>query len=166
MNSTRLFLLALAALVAGCGGGGGSGQTPTPPPPSQALSITLAATGSIGGLGVSSVPSGLLLVNTLAEYDALYATGGGPQKPPELRTLDFTQNSIFYVEGPADDFLGATARLREIRRVSGTQDSVSAERCTNDAAGIPTPSRAHRPYAFYVVPKLMAGVTYAWSTAL
>jgi hypothetical protein len=159
------FLLLVASLV-GCGGGGGSGQTPTPPPPSQALSITLVSTGSMPGFFASAVPSGLALINSLAEYDALYFGLAGPQKPLDLRTLDFAQNSIFYVEGPADDFLGATARLREIRRTSGTQDSVSAERCTNDAAGIPTPSRAHRPYAFYIVPKLMAGVTYAWSTAL
>ena len=160
-------LFLVAALAAGCGGGGGdnSGPNNPPPPASVTLPITLVSTGSMTGVFSSAVPSGLAVLNTLAEYDALYSLGGA-NKPPELRALDFTQSSVFYVEGPADDFLGATARLREIRRTGGTLDTVSAERCTNDAAGIPTPSRAQRPYAFYVVPKLMAGAGFAWITSL
>ena len=77
MKTTHAFLLALAAFTAGCGGGGGnSDPAPPPPPPSQALAISLEATGSIRGMGTSAVPSGLLLINSLAEYDALYAGAG------------------------------------------------------------------------------------------
>lgn len=111
----------------------------------------------------SAALSGFRLMNTLAELDQL--AGAGPDVPTDLRALNFAQSSVMYVEGPADDFLGATVRLVEIRRFDGTRDQVTGERCTNDIAGIPTPNRANRPYALYVVPKLVS-VTFAATSAV
>ena len=166
----RIPILVLVLAVAGCGGGGSSDSPPPPPPQGQALTITLAGTGSLSYEFPSAAVSGLRVLDSLAEYDSfappVNAGLEAPHKPPELRALDFTQFSVMYVEGPLDDFLGAVVRLVEIRRFDGTRDTVTAERCTLDPNGIPTPSRAYRPYAFYVIPKLMSSTTYAWSTAV
>ena len=158
MKTTRAFLLALAALVAGCGGGGGSGNSGNEDP-GVVLPTTLAATGAFHNQFPSAALSGFRVFSSLAEYDGF--TNLGPNKPVALRALDYNVNSVLYVEGPADDFLGATVRLLEIRRFDGTRETITGERCTNDIAGIPTPSRANRPYAFYVIPKLTSSVTFA-----
>lgn len=170
MRSTRIPTLVLILAVAGCGGGGSSDSSPPPPPEGQSLTITLAGTGSLSYEYPSPAVSGLRVLDSLAEYDAfappVNAGNEAPRKPPELRALDFTRFSVMYVEGPLDDYLGAVVRLVEIRRYDGTRDAVNAERCTLDPNGIPTPSRAYRPYAFYVIPKLMSTTTYGWSTAV
>src|SRR5687768_12450402 len=171
MLAARLLALALAAVVAACGGSNGGSNAPS----SQPLSITLVETGSFPVFIPPATVAGFRLLNSLAEYDAfpqdarecpLSSTWcGAPYKPTELRTLDFTQFSVMYVEGPADDFLGATVRLAEIRRTDEARDSVMAERCTLNPNGVPTPNFAYRPYAFYIVPKLLATTTYAWTSA-
>ncbi len=167
MRVTSLLVSIFVGALTGCGGGGGgSDPTPPPPPSNQTLSITLAGTGSMPAFFSSDVPLGFRQMNSLAEFDALYFGLAGPNKPLELRALDFTRFSVIYVEGPADDFPGAAVRLVEIRRTGGTVDTVIGERCTNDLAAIPTPTRAHRPYAFYIVPKLSASTTYVWSIAV
>ena len=164
MRIQTLSAFLLAAVLAGCGGGGGPGNNMPPPPPSVALPITLAETGSFGAADPSKALSGFQVLNTRSEYDAFVFGTPGPNNPSELRELDYTQFSVLYVEGPATDALGDTARVIEIRRTNGTQDSVRGERCMSDPNGIPTPSRAHRPYAYYIIPKLMAGATFSWST--
>ena len=156
MRIDRLHVLFFALVLAGCGGGGGSGNPDNPPPPDPGtvLPVTLVSTGSFHASNPSAALSGFRAFTTLAELDAFQAAG--VEKPVSLRSVDFNVNAVLYLEGPADDFLPATVRLVEFRRFDGTRETVTGERCTNDVAGIPTPSRAQRPYAFYIVPKLLS----------
>jgi len=105
------------------------------------------------------------VLNTRAEYDAFVFGTAGLANPEELRELDYAQFSVLYLEAPATDALADTARVLELRRTGGSQDSIVAERCMADPNGIPTPARSHRPYAYYIIPKLLAGFSFSWRTA-
>nr|AUN35553.1 hypothetical protein [uncultured bacterium] len=160
----RLHALVFLALlfVAACSGGGSTSNPDSPPPPAGTkLDVTLAATGSLPFDFQSTTPSGFRVMATKDEYIA-FASGIGP---PELRDIDYTQSSVLYLEGPLLDDLASVVRLVEVRRMDGTRDVVTGERCTPDVNAIPTPSRAYRSYAYYVVPKLLPPTTFAWVNA-
>jgi len=140
-TSVVLFLSVL--VTASCGGGGGGGNSP---PPSTGINTALVASGSVIA-GVEIIPNASRVISTQAELDQFVGRAGALNVPAEYRSVNFTLNSVLYVEGGGDNDPSSSVRIVDAETVNGV-NMVSTEIC-----GIPASNPSgHRPFAMYIVP--------------